>query len=211
MRRITGIVAEYDPFHRGHGKHLLLARERTGAEFVYVALSGCFRQRGEAAMLSPWDRARCALAAGADAVFLLPTVWTLRDAEHYALGAVALLGGMGVNSLAFGAEEGDIRTLSAIAERLEHPDGAFQRRLREALAAGQGYPRAVERTLGAEEPRWGEIIRWPNSILAIAYLRAIQRLGLEMESVAIPTGRILPRPPSGRRWSGEIMAPPSPP
>ena len=186
MRRITGIVAEYDPFHRGHGKHMLLARERTGAEFVYVALSGCFRQRGDAAMLSPWDRARCALAAGADAVFLLPTVWTLRDAEHYALGAVALLGGMGVNSLAFGAEEGDIRTLSAIAERLEHPDAAFQLRLREALAAGQGYPRAMERVLGAENPRWGEIICQPNNILAIAYLRAIQRLGLEMEPVAIP-------------------------
>ena len=186
MGRITGIVAEYDPFHRGHEKHLLLARERTGADFVYVALSGCFRQRGDAAMLSPWDRARCALASGADAVFLLPTVWTLRDAEHYALGAVALLGGMGANCLAFGAEEGDIRILSAVAERLEHPDAAFQRRLREGLGAGLGYPRAMEIALGAENPRWGEILRRPNNILAIAYLRAIRRLGLEMEPVVIP-------------------------
>ncbi len=186
MSSVTGIVAEYDPFHRGHVKHLRAARERTGADFVYVALSGCFRQRGDAAMLSPWNRAACALAAGADAVFMLPTVWTLRDAEHYALGAVSLLSRMGAAHLAFGAEEVDIRILEGIADKLEHPDPGFRETLRAALQAGNGYPRAVETALGAENASWGRTLSRPNNILAIAYLRAIRRLGCGMKPVAIP-------------------------
>ena len=55
--RILGIVAEYDPFHRGHERHLRLAREMVQPDFTYVVLSGCFKQRGELAMLSPYDRA----------------------------------------------------------------------------------------------------------------------------------------------------------
>ena len=37
---ITGIIAEYNPFHRGHAYHLSRAREITGADFVIVAMSG---------------------------------------------------------------------------------------------------------------------------------------------------------------------------
>ena len=89
--KILGIVAEYDPFHRGHLYHLSEAVRRVAPDFVFVALSPCIKQRGELSLLSPVDRARCALTAGADAVFCLPACWTVRDAEHYALGAVSLL------------------------------------------------------------------------------------------------------------------------
>ena len=116
--RILGIIAEYDPFHRGHERHLRLAREAVQPDFVYVALSGCIRQRGEPALLSPYDRARCALDAGADAVFAMPAEWTIRDAEHYALGGVALLKRLGATHLAFGAETPDPGKLREIAEKL---------------------------------------------------------------------------------------------
>ena len=69
--RILGIIAEYDPFHLGHARHLRLAREAVRPDYTYAVLSGCFKQRGEPALLSPYDRAACALAAGADAVFAL--------------------------------------------------------------------------------------------------------------------------------------------
>ncbi|MBR2824640.1 MAG: nucleotidyltransferase family protein [Clostridia bacterium] len=186
MSAAVGIVAEYDPFHRGHEKHLRLARERAGADTVYVALSGCFRQRGDPAMLSPWDRAECALAAGADAVFLLPTAWTVRDAEHYALGAVALLARLGATYLAFGAEYSDPQTLFGIAEKLEAPADAFRDRLRAALAAGNGYPRALNMAMAAENALWSEILSRPNNILAVSYLRAIRRLRLPLQPVVIP-------------------------
>ena len=89
--KILGIVAEYDPFHRGHLHHITEAIRRASPDLVFVVLSPCFKQRGELALLSPSDRARLALEAGADAVFSLPVLWTVRDAEHYALGAVSLL------------------------------------------------------------------------------------------------------------------------
>ena len=66
--RILGIIAEYDPFHLGHARHLRLAREAVRPDYTYAVLSGCFKQRGEPALLSPYDRAACALAAGADRV-----------------------------------------------------------------------------------------------------------------------------------------------
>ena len=105
--KILGIIAEYDPFHSGHLHHMTEAVRRTSPDLVFVALSPCFKQRGELPLLSPSDRARLALEGGADAVFSLPVLWTVRDAEHYALGAVFLLSQLGVTHLAFGAETAD--------------------------------------------------------------------------------------------------------
>lgn len=101
--RVLGVIAEYNPFHRGHAYHLTQARRAARADYVVAVMSGCFTQRGDAAMLSPGDRARMALYCGADAVFALPAVWAVRDAEHFALGGVALLDGLGVDAISFGA------------------------------------------------------------------------------------------------------------
>ena len=54
---ITGIIAEYNPFHRGHAYHLSRAREITGADFVIVAMSGNYVQRGVPAMFDKYTRA----------------------------------------------------------------------------------------------------------------------------------------------------------
>ena len=185
MSTILGIVAEYDPFHNGHQKHLRLARERVQPDFTYAVISGCFKQRGEMAMLSPWDRAACALEAGADAVFLLPTAWTVRDAEHYALGAVALLNGLGTTHLAFGAETGEPEILRRTAERLNSPTEAFSEKMKEALADGEGYPAALSQAMAWVDPEAAEALRKPNNLLGICYMRAIRELDAEMESVII--------------------------
>ena len=184
--RILGIIAEYDPFHRGHERHLQLAREAVQPDFVYVALSGCIRQRGEPALLSPYDRARCALAAGADAVFAMPAEWTVRDAEHYALGGVALLKRLGATHLAFGAETPDPGKLREIAEKLENPPAALRGALKESLQAGHGYPMALGLALERENGELAEIIRRPNNILAVCYLRAMLRTGGGIQPVIIP-------------------------
>lgn len=116
---ILGIVAEYDPFHNGHLQHLHLSMDSVSPSAVLIALSGPFKQRGEPALLSPFVRAECALASGADAVFALPVLWTVRDAEHYALGAVSMLASLGVTHLAFGAETADLPLLQRTADLLE--------------------------------------------------------------------------------------------
>ena len=185
MKKILGIVAEYDPFHNGHARHIRLARERVQPDFTYIALSGCFKQRGEMAMFSPYDRAEWALSGGADAVFLLPTEWTVRDAEHYALGAVSLLSGLGATHLAFGTESRDLAPLQRAAEQMESPSEAFRDRLKDHLAEGNGYPRAAVLAMGETDPEAAIAMEQPNNILAISYLRAISRIRAELLPCAV--------------------------
>ena len=185
MKRILGVVAEYDPFHNGHEKHLRLARERVQPDFTYVVISGWFKQRGNMAMLSPYDRAACALAAGADAVFMLPTAWTVRDAEHYALGAVSLLAGLGATHMSYGTENSDPELPERIAEKINNPSPEFQKEIRAFLAEGDGYPRSVEKALSGEIPEASGFLNQPNNTLAVCYLRAIGKLGVNLTTAAV--------------------------
>ena len=184
--KILGIIAEYDPFHRGHLFHLQEARKQISPDLTLIALSPCVKQRGGLALLSPSDRARCALEAGADAVFSLPVCWTLRDAEHYALGAVSLLSRLGMTHLAFGAETAIISLLQDAADLLENPTAALSAAMRNMLSAGIGWPSAVSSALSAVLPEAAGLLDKPNNILAVCYLRAIHRLGISVQPVIIP-------------------------
>ena len=183
--KILGIVAEYDPFHNGHLRHITEAKSQVSPDLTFVALSPCFKQRGELSLLSPADRACCALEAGADAVFSLPVLWTVRDAEHYALGAVSLLSRLGATHLAFGAETADGGLLRQAAALLESPDPVFTSVLKEKLSSGAGYPASVSAALSASLPAAEGLLDRPNNVLAVCYLRALIRLELSPEPVII--------------------------
>ena len=183
---VLGIVAEYNPFHNGHLRHLREAAAAVSPSAVLVALSGPVTQRGEVPLLSPWARAECALAAGADAVFSMPVLWTVRDAEHYALGAVSLLASLGADSLAFGAETEDLSLLRQTADLLESSPASFRSALKAFLSEGFGYPAALSRAAGLVLPESEALLRQPNNILAVCYLRAIRRLDVPVTPVLIP-------------------------
>ena len=182
---ILGIVAEYDPFHSGHLRHISEAKKAVSPDLTYVVLSPCFKQRGDLSLLSPADRARLALEAGADAVFCLPVLWTVRDAEHYALGAVSLLSGLGTTHLAFGAETADLPLLMRTADMLEDPEPSFRTALKAALSEGVGYPAALSDALTASLPQSSGLLSRPNNTLAVCYLRALRRLGLKISPVVV--------------------------
>ena len=184
--KILGIVAEYDPFHNGHLAHLAEAKRLVSPDLTYVVLSPCVKQRGELALLSPSDRARCALECGADAVFALPVLWTVRDAEHYALGAVSLLASLGATHIAFGAEARESSLLRKAAEMMESPSPFFERILKETLSGGTGYPASLSAALTAALPQAAGLLDGPNNILAVCYLRVIRRLALPVTPVVIP-------------------------
>ena len=40
--RTVGIIAEYNPFHRGHEYQIRQAREALGADWIVAAVSGDF-------------------------------------------------------------------------------------------------------------------------------------------------------------------------
>lgn len=103
--KTAGIIAEYNPFHNGHHYQMETVRHLTGADFVIVAMSGDFLQRGVPAIADKYTRTRMALLGGADLVLELPAVWATASAEYFAAGGVQLLGKTGVvDTLCYGCE-----------------------------------------------------------------------------------------------------------
>lgn len=173
--RIVGVIAEYNPFHSGHAHQLRQAREAAHADAVVAVMSGCFMQRGDAAIVSPAIRAKMALQNGADAVILLPALWSVRDAEHFALGGVHLLTGLGCDALSFGAETADLPLLQAAVDALESPD--LPAAIQPHLSAGLPYPAALSAAMAEVAPAAARVLQSPNNTLGVCYLRALRRLG----------------------------------
>lgn len=176
--RVLGVIAEYDPFHKGHERHLRLAREITGADYILCVMSGFYTQRGMPALLPPDVRAKMALACGADAVVQLPCAFSVREGDVFAGAGVEILHRLGcVDALSFGCETDDLEFLQKAAACLEEKDAAFEDALKGYLENGLSYAAAQGRVL---EDRLGEKARMlirPNAALGLGYLRALQRLG----------------------------------
>lgn len=183
--RVLGVIAEYNPFHKGHAWQLKEARRLSSADHVIVVMSSCFTQRGDAALLSPADRTRMALACGADAVFALPACWAVRDAEHFALGGISLLAGLGCDAISFGTEQTDLTQLWEAAQLLENPDDCFQITVQQHMQHGLPHPAALSAAAEGHTPGLGALLSSPNSTLAICYLRAMLRLGVQMDAYPI--------------------------
>lgn len=183
--RVVGVIAEYNPFHLGHAHHLAEAKRLAHADAAVVVMSSVFTQRGDAAILSPADRAKMALACGADAVFALPAAWAVRDAEHFALGGVSLLAGLGCDAISFGTEHAALPALQQAAALLEQPDAAFRAEVQSRMAGGLPHPAALSAAMDAVHPGCGALLENPNSTLAVCYLRAMLRLGAHMDVVPV--------------------------
>ena len=145
----AGIVAEYNPFHRGHAWHIAETRRRLGGDApVVCVMSGHWVQRGECALTDKWRRAALALDRGADLVVELPTPWAMASAESFARGAVSLLAATGVvDVLSFGSETGELAPLEAAAAVLDAPE--YPEKLRSALGRGLSFPAARQEAAGA--------------------------------------------------------------
>ena len=63
--KTAAVIAEYNPFHNGHSRHLKEARALTGADFVMAVMSGDFVQRGAPAVFHKYMRTRMALLSAA--------------------------------------------------------------------------------------------------------------------------------------------------
>ncbi len=182
MAGITGIIAEYNPFHNGHAYQLEQARLLTGCDFLVVVMSGDYVQRGAPAVFDKYTRARMALACGADLVLELPVACSCASAEFFASGAVSLLDGLGcVDFLCFGSESGDLQSLMEPARILAKESPVFQEALRRGLSLGLSFPAARKEAFRAcaSNP---DILDLPNNILGIEYLKAL----LQRESILKP-------------------------
>ena len=161
---ITGIIAEFNPFHNGH-KYLLDQAEG----LKIVAMSGNFVQRGEPAIVDKWTRAQMALENGADLVVELPFLVSVQAADFFGQGAVAILARLGMDTLAFGTEE--VLDYQQIAN-LYTERGQEMELFMENLPNSLSYPQKTQ-------AMWKEFADLdfsgdtPNHVLALAYAKAV--------------------------------------
>lgn len=160
---ITGIIAEFNPFHNGH-KYLLEAAEG----LKIVAMSGNFMQRGEPAFIDKWVRAEMALKNGADIVVELPFLVSVQSADYFAQGALDILCQLGIDQLTFGTEDMiDYQKVAQVYEEKAEQMLAYLSRLDDALSYPQKTQKMWETYTGIEFSG-----QTPNHILGLSYAKA---------------------------------------
>ncbi len=175
-----GIVCECNPFHAGH-EYLFRSARASGADAVVAVMSGCFTQRGEAAVADPWLRAEALLASGADLVLELPYPYSASSAEFFGGAGVEILDRLGVNELWFGSECGDLARLESAAALCESDSFAalYAETVQKNSGTAQAFLETLQRLCGTDE------LFLSNDILGISYLRAIRARGGRMGAVTV--------------------------
>ena len=199
--KVVGIIAEYNPFHKGHEYQIRYAREILGADYIVIAMSGDFVQRGAPALMEKHLRAEMALLGGANLILEMPVQTATASAEGFAAGGVSLLDGLGVvDELCFGSECGDTETLMNIAQILVKEPFEYRKLLQQNLRTGMSFPAArssalirymrekatsVHNTFGVSSEHIELILSSPNNILGIEYCKALLRLNSQIRPVTI--------------------------
>ena len=157
--KTAGIVAEYNPFHNGHKYHIEKTREKLKCDCIVAVMSGNFTQRGDTAIFDMYKRAEIAVKNGVDLVLSIPPQFVLQSAQYYAYNAVYILNALTkIDFLSFGSEIGDIDKLKNEISIV----GSFK----ETMKTGATYAKALST----------DILKSPNNILGVEYLRALRKL-----------------------------------
>ena len=206
--KTIGIIAEYNPFHKGHAHQLQELRRTYTDATLLVVMSGDFVQRGTPAIFSKFHRAQWAVMGGADIVFELPSMFAVSSAEYFAAGGVRLLHALGCDSISFGASHTQVESLVSVAKALDHP--STQELLRAFLAQGCSYGTALRKALQlfrsvnsslSNDDSSGKntsentslensnhmciLDTDPNTILGIEYIRALHRYHIDLDIIPV--------------------------
>lgn len=183
---VVGIIAEYNPFHKGHAYQIQKAKEQCGAEFAVVVMNGDFVQRGEPAIFDKYTRTKEALLGGADLIFELPVRFGLSSAGDFAMGGILALNALPfVTHLCFGTETGDLTPLLQAASFLCDEPDSYRTRVKHFVKQGILYPKARSLALAAESGLPTETWDSPNNILGLEYCVALQKLHSKIKPFTI--------------------------
>jgi len=213
--KAAAVIAEYNPFHRGHAWQLREARHLTGADYCVVLMSPDFVQRGEIALTDKYTRTRMALDGGADLVLELPLRYACAGAGYFARGAVQILDQLRcIDVLSFGMEHPDTDLAGRIAEILSREPEPYRRALKASLSRGQSYPAARAAALSEvlsgidERQSIGTFISSPNNILALEYMKALRDLGSPISVCPVQRRGSYHEEPSGHGDAGGMSGSP---
>ncbi len=186
--KVVGIIAEYNPFHKGHAYQIKYAREVLKADYIIVAMSGPFTQRGQVAIFDKYSRAKEAVFSGADLVLELPVCYATASAEYFAKGGVSLLANTGiVDTILFGCECDDMNLFDKVSEILVQEPDSFKDDLQKALKEGNSFAKARATALKnyISSDLLDTFLASPNNILAIEYMKAIKTIAPQIKPVAL--------------------------
>lgn len=180
--KVVAIIAEYNPFHKGHEYQVKKIREILGEDTAVVAImSGNYTQRGELAITDKTIRAESAVECGVNLILELPFPFSMSSAEFFAKSGVHIANSLGVvDYLVFGSESGDIRLLSDIASIMSSNEYqlTLECLMEDTEYKEYGYPElcetALSRLYGKDVSR--DLLS-PNNILAIEYIKALSAEG----------------------------------
>ena len=183
--KVCAVVCEYNPFHLGHEYHLRRTRELIGEDAGIISvMSGSFVQRGDFAVADKYERARCAVLGGADLVIELPSCYAVSSAERFAEGAVRLISALNaVDFISFGCETDNLNTLYSIAHCLN--DSSTVGRISQEMKTGISYANARCRVVSEETGIPAAIFNGPNNILAVEYMRALEKINSAIVPLAV--------------------------
>ncbi len=175
-----GIIAEYNPFHKGHLFQYEWIKEHLGEKTaIVVALTSNFCQRGNLAMQTIKTRSLAAVRSGADLVLLFPQYYSITDAETYAKAGIYLLSATGIiHTLAASSEYSKREELEQAADLISPESEELRDKIRGQIAAGHSPHQAREKAfedMGVAEPL-RRCFRKPNSRLVVEYLSALKML-----------------------------------
>lgn len=181
----TGIIAEYNPFHKGHKYHID-STIKTAKDDVIAIISGNFVQRGEPAMLNKHIRTKMALLNGVSLVLELPVEYATGSADIFAFGAVNILNDCGiVNKLSFGSEEGRTDIFENVADILNNEPKLFKEYIKDSLNEGMSYPSARNIALEKYTGQSLEFMNKPNNILALEYIRQLKKIKSNIKPITV--------------------------
>ncbi|MEN6460301.1 MAG: nucleotidyltransferase [Syntrophomonas sp.] len=177
---VLGIIAEFNPLHNGHLHLLQEAHNHAEFDATVCVMSGNFLQRGDPAICNKWARTEMALQSGIDLVIELPFSFAVRSAYYFARGAIQLLTRTGVvTHLAFGSETGNIDTLKSLSTIIANEPEKYKSLLKQYLSQGFNFPsarsRALQSLVGGNPNEIRDLLVMPNNILALEYLRVIEK------------------------------------
>ena len=125
-----GLVAEYNPLHKGHLYQINKIKEMYPDGKIIVCMSSNFVQRGEPAIINKFQRAKLAIDLGVDLVFELPVYFSTQNAEIFAKASINILNKLKVEKIIFGSED-KIEILKNILEKIENNKDIYRENLKE--------------------------------------------------------------------------------
>src|SRR5574344_1002399 len=143
---VIGIVCEYNPFHNGHKYQIDKIKEMYPDSILIACMSSSFTQRGDISIINKFDKTKIAIKYGIDIVIELPYIYTVQSADIFAKYSISLLNKLKIDTLIFGTETDDIKTIEEVAN-IQIKDNSFNPIVKKYIDEGYNYPTALNKAL----------------------------------------------------------------